>query len=84
MNGDCEYSERTPFFLAYFEYLSNGCKAYNVSAMKDPKMGKFRENTLIVTDNQNNVIYGDCHDAYDEKRFTYSFLTPLRRYGGET
>jgi hypothetical protein len=65
--GKFEYSERKPFRLRCYEYLANGYKAFDVSSMKDPAMGELQENTLIVTDENNKVIYGACTDFYSSQ-----------------
>jgi hypothetical protein len=65
--GEFKYSERKPFMLNRYEYLANGYKAFDVSTMKDPTMGELQENTLIVTDENNKVIYGACTDFYSDK-----------------
>ncbi|MDR2653611.1 MAG: 6-bladed beta-propeller [Prevotellaceae bacterium] len=80
-SGKFEYSERTPFMLSRYEYLANGYKAFDVSSMKDPAMGELQENTLIVTDENNNVIYGACTDFYDSEKFTYVMHPALRKFG---
>jgi hypothetical protein len=65
--GKLEYSEHKSFMLNSYEYLANGYKAFDVSCMKDPAMGELQENTLIVTDENNKVIYGACTDFYSDK-----------------
>jgi hypothetical protein len=77
--GEFEYSERTPFMLNYYEYLPDGYKAFDVSRMKDPAMGELIENTLIVTDDKNNIVYGACTDFYNAQ-FSYAMNKSLRRF----
>jgi hypothetical protein len=77
--GEFEYSERTPFMLNYYEYLANGYKAFDVSHMKDPTMGELVENTLIVTNDKNNIVYGACTDFYSDQ-FSYAMNKSLRRF----
>jgi hypothetical protein len=83
MNGDYDYSERTPFMLNYFEYLKNGFKAYYKYGMEDPRLGKFKYNPLIVTNPQNKIVYGDCDDLYEPNHFTYTMHRPLRKFSDE-
>jgi hypothetical protein len=73
--------ERFPFMLLNFEFLQSGYKAFNVSAMHDPTLGKLRDSTLIVTDGNHNVVYGACYDFYQEDKFTFDKNKSLWRYG---
>lgn len=82
-NGNFAQMERTPFMLEKFEYLQSGSKAFSVSGMKDPALGKFKENTLIVTDSDNSILYGACHDYYDANRFTYVMNSSLWKYADQ-
>lgn len=76
-------SEKTPFMMYDFEYLTNGYRAYNKGGMDDISLGKFRLNPLIVTNEENHPIYGDCHVPYKPNVFTYTTATPLRTFEGE-
>ena len=83
LDGRYDYSEKTQFMLDYFEYLQNGYKAYYKGGMKDPKLGKFKSNPLIVTDNRNSVLYGECVDYYELNKFEYTMVRPLRKFNNE-
>jgi hypothetical protein len=73
--------ERFPFRLLYFEYIYSGYKAFDVSAMHDPTLGKLRDSTLIVTDHNYNVVYGACHNFYKANHFELDKNKSLWRYG---
>jgi hypothetical protein len=75
-------SERIPFMLYYYEYLESGNKAFDISGMKDPAYGKYRDNVLLVTDDKNEIIYGACTDFRNEK-FRFGIHEPLRKFGKE-
>jgi hypothetical protein len=49
--------------------------------MKDPAMGELKENTLIVTDENNTVVYGACTDFYEAGKFMYVMHPALRKFG---
>jgi hypothetical protein len=78
INGKYISSHRTPFMLNYFEYMESGNKAYNVSGMKDQSMGDLVNNPLIITDKNDQVLYGACHDFSSEK-FNFTMHRPLRK-----
>ncbi|GHT61444.1 hypothetical protein AGMMS50239_12360 [Bacteroidia bacterium] len=78
--GNYEYSERFPFMLRYFEYFGTNKKAFDVTAMKDPSLKQYRENVLIVTNIENEVIYGACNDFYKEGQFSYTTNYSLRPF----
>ncbi|MDR0602685.1 MAG: 6-bladed beta-propeller [Bacteroidales bacterium] len=80
--GEYINSERIPFMLYYYEYLKSGYKAFNTSNMRDPAYGKYRDNVLIVTDEENQIIYGACNDFYSQK-FSFTMNRPLRIFGNE-
>jgi hypothetical protein len=84
IEGEFLRYERIPFLMRYFEYLPSGNKAYNeeIFPMREQAFGKYINNTLIVTDNKNNILYGACKDARTEK-FNYALPNPLRNFGGE-
>ncbi|UVO99476.1 6-bladed beta-propeller [Bacteroides sp. BFG-257] len=56
-NGEYVLTEQTPFINDYFEYLESGNKAYEIYGMNDPKLGGDKENSLVVTNSVNDVIY---------------------------
>jgi hypothetical protein len=78
LEGKYVSSERTPFMLYYFEYLESGSKAFEVSNMRDPMVGQYKNCPLIVTDIKNNILYGACHD-YSSEKFNFTMNRPLRK-----
>jgi hypothetical protein len=80
INGDYISSHRTPFMLYYFEYLESGNKAYEVSGMRDPSVGDLVNNPLIVTDGDDRILYGACHD-FSSEEFSFTMHRPLRKIG---
>lgn len=83
LDGRYDYSENTPFMLRYFEYLDNGCKAYYITGLPDPTLGRFKNKLLIVTDSSNNILYGDCVDFYKSNQFQTVMIRPLRTFNSE-
>ncbi|GHV27869.1 hypothetical protein FACS1894176_10130 [Bacteroidia bacterium] len=80
--GEYVSSERIPFMLYYYEYLKSGYKAFNVSAMKDPAYGKYKDNVLLVTDEENQIMYGACND-FSSHKFNFQMNRPLRTFDDE-
>ena len=79
LNGKFVKSERTPFMLSYFEFLESGSKAYKINGMNDSQIGEYRNNPFVVTDKNNNIIYGAFQDINTEN-FSFSKLYPLRKF----
>lgn len=69
-----------PFLYSYFEYLKSGNIAYNTYSLFDPKLGENKDNHLILTTSDNEVIYGAFKDIYSE-HFHYTKNKILRKFG---
>jgi len=82
-NGSFLYSERTSFYVNYLEYLPSGFKASDVTSMSfgNAALEEYRNNTLIVTDTNNIIMYGACHDFYKEGKFNQVMLHSLYNFG---
>jgi hypothetical protein len=80
-SGEYITSETFPFMLFNFEYLPSGYRAFNVSAMHDPTVGELQDSTLIVTDNNYNIVYGACHDFYKANHFMVDKNKSMWQYG---
>jgi hypothetical protein len=74
--------EKTPFLLNYFEYLESGNIAYNAEIMHDPDCGIYKDNSLIVADKNNRIIYGACRDFYSD-HFRFISPHPLHKFGDD-
>lgn len=83
MKGEFVKEEKQPFMLDYFVYIKTGFKAYNVDGMFDAKLGKDKNKSLIVTNQNNQLVYGFWESIYDSD-FTYSKNRILRNYGEKT
>ena len=81
-NGEYVSTEQLPFINDYFEYLESGNKAYEIYGMKDSKLGSDKENSLVVTDSVDNVVYSFFEDVY-EKDFYYTKNRTLRKFDKE-
>ena len=77
------YTKRRPFYADNFEYLISGLKAYNCLSIPDPKLRKYKNSLLVVTDRDNNIIYGDFEKYYKENIWEYRMLKALYRFGNE-
>jgi hypothetical protein len=70
---------KMPFLYDYFEYLKSGNIAYNTYSLFDPKLGKNKDNQLILTSPDNEVIYGSFKDIYSD-HFHYTKHHILRNF----
>ncbi len=78
-NGEYVSTERVPFINNYFEYLESGNKAYEIYGMNDPELGSDKENSLVVTDSANNVVYSFFKDIH-RSDFYYTKNRTLRKF----
>ena len=80
-DGQYVSMEEIPFINDYFEYLESGNKAYEIYGMNDPKLGNNKQNSLIVADSTNNLIYSFFKDIY-KPEFHYTKNRTLRKFQG--
>lgn len=78
-NGEYVSTEQLSFLNDYFEYLKSGNRAYEIYGMNDPKLGTDKENSLVVTDSVNNVVYSFFKDIY-KRDFYYTKNRTLRKF----
>lgn len=81
-NGEWISTETPPFLSNYFEYSNSGFKAYECYGLDDVKLGKDKNNTLIVTNADNKVLYSFHKDIYNTN-FTYTKNKTLRIFDNE-
>ena len=81
-NGEYVLTEQIPFINDYFEYLESGNKAYEIYGMNDPELGGDKENSLVVTNSVNDIIYSFFKDIY-KKDFYYTKNRTLRKFQKE-
>jgi len=82
-DGSYMYTQTKPFMAFSFEYLESGFKAYDFIATSDPKLGKYKKNSLIVTDKDNNIIFGDLDKYYKNDIYSFTMLKQLYRFGNK-
>jgi hypothetical protein len=82
-NGNYLYSERMLFDAGYLEHLPSGYKVFDVTSMSlsNAILKEYRYNTLVVTNTNNEVMYGACQDFYNYDTFHYVMLHTLYRFG---
>lgn len=84
-SGEYIHSERNQFGVNYLEFLSSGYKVFDVSGMSlgNAVLNEYRDSTLIVTNTDNEIMYGACRDFYKEGKFNYVMHPALKRFGDE-
>jgi len=79
LEGKYISQKRNPFMFSYYEFLDNGYVAYDTYSLFDPKLGKYKNNSLIVTDSENNTAYGFFDNLYSDK-FGFTKNRTLRKF----
>jgi hypothetical protein len=83
INGEYLHSERNQFDVANVMFLPSGYRVFYVTGMSpgNANLNEYRDNTLIVSNTKNEVMYGACTDFYTAGKFHMVMNLPLRKVG---
>jgi hypothetical protein len=84
INGNFIRSEQNLISSAtHMEYLPSGYRVFDVTSLGsyNAYLNEYQNNTLVVTNTVNEVMYGACTDFYTPGQFQYVMNLPLRKFG---